>query len=394
MIQEEIDRLYDHFSSMVHFLNPIEGESETALGMNLAPYKDALDIIEQRGKFKHSELTNLLAEHPEAFDLFEQILQLSNFTTAQWTYMMFDLDKLNSSDITEVIEYLLLNLGQDDHLRDCFVKKKIIDSGGLPSPTEIQGRERILLVLKAKQEIARLSKNRDSAHLHSRLSTIRSVRERVSNYLLDTKALNSVLDGIQPRVYLTNKRKSADTKSAHGKYGSTILSTRLKDAGFKECGDLDICKQKMIRRGGTTQLVLSQDTEFCYCTEKQVESAANLGTSISSVSGSGKPLLKRFDFVLLHQGKPRVVIETNFYTTSGSKIGVNEKEYLSLYRYIKQNEKGLRFIWVTDGNHWLTSTGRKMFERLVPDFEDSLMNFGTFAEALDSIKKQMSEADN
>lgn len=87
MIQEEIDRLYDHFSSMVHFLNPIEGESETALGMNLAPYNDALDIIEQRGKFEHSELTNFLAEHPEAFDLFEQILQLSNFTTAQWTYI-------------------------------------------------------------------------------------------------------------------------------------------------------------------------------------------------------------------------------------------------------------------------------------------------------------------
>ena len=394
MIQEEIDRLYDRFSSMVHFLNPIEGESETALGMDLAPYKDALDIIEQRGKFEHSELTNLLAEHPEAFDLFEQILQLSNFTTAQWTYMMFDLDKLNSSDVTEVIEYLLLTLGQDDHLRDCFVKKKIIGSGGLLSPTEIQGKERILLALKGKQEIARLSKNRDSAHLHSRLSTIKSVRERVANYFLDAKGLNSVLEGVRPRVYLTNKRKAADTKSAHGKYGSTILSLRLKNAGFKECGYLDICTQKMIRRGGITQLVLSQDTEFCYCTEKQVESAANPGTSISSVSGSGKPLLKRFDFVLLHQGKPRVVIETNFYTTSGSKIGVNEKEYLSLYRYIKQNEKGLRFIWVTDGNHWLTSGGRRMFERLVPDFEDSLMNFGTFAEALDSIRKQMSEADD
>lgn len=394
MIQEEIDRLYDHFSSMVHFLNPIEGESETALGMNLAPYNDALDIIEQRGKFEHSELTNFLAEHPEAFDLFEQILQLSNFTTAQWTYMMFDLDRLNSSDITEVIEYLLLNLGQDDYLRDCFVKKKIIDSGSLPGPSEIQGKESILLVLKAKQEIARLSKNRDSAHLHNRLSTIKSVRERVANYLLDAKGLNSVLEGVRPRVYLTNKRKAADTKSAHGKYGSTILSKRLKDAGFMECGNLDICKQKMIQRRGVTQLVLSQDTEFCYCTEKQVESAANPGTSISSVSGSGKPLLKRFDFVLLHQGKPRVVIETNFYTTSGSKIGVNEKEYLSLYRYIKQNEKGLRFIWVTDGNHWLTSTGRRMFERLVPDFEDSLMNFGTFTEALDSIRKQMSKADD
>jgi SOS response regulatory protein OraA/RecX len=379
---------------MVHFLNPIEGESETAMGMNLTPYKDALDIIEQRGKFEHSELTNLLAEHPEAFDLFEQILQLSNFTTAQWTHMMFDLDKLNSSDITEVMEYLLLNLGQDDHLRDCFVKKKIIDSGGLPGPTEIQGRERILLVLKAKQEIARLSKNRDSAHLHSRLLTIKRVRERVANYLLDAKGLNSVLEGVRPRAYLTNKRKAADTKSAHGKYGSKILSTRLKDAKFKECGDLDICKQKMIRRRGTAQLVLSQDTEFCYCTEKQVESAANPGTSISSVSGSGKPLSKRFDFVLLYQGKPRVVIETNFYTTSGSKIGVNEKEYLSLQRYIKQNEKGLRFIWVTDGNYWLTSTGRRMFERLVPDFEDSLMNFGTLTENLRSIRKQMSKAED
>jgi len=394
LIQEEIDRLYNHFSSMVHFLNPIGGESETALGMNLVPYKDALDIIEQKGKFEHGELTNLLAEHPETFDLFEQILQLSNFTTAQWTFMMFDLDKLNSSDITEVTEYLLLNLKQDDHLRDCFIKKKIIDSGGVPSPTEIQSRERTLFVLKAKQEIARMSKNRDSAHLHRRLSTSRSVRERVARYLLDVKALNCVLEGVRPRAYLTNKRKVADTKSAHGKYGSTILSTRLKEAGFKECGDLDICKQKMIQRRGTTQLMLSQDTEFCYCTEKQVESAANPGTSISSESGSGKPLSKRFDFVLLYQSKPRVVIETNFYTTSGSKIGVNEKEYLSLHRYIKQNEKGLRFIWVTDGNYWLTSTGRKTFEKLVPDFEDSLMNFGTLTEDLWSIRKQMSEAED
>ena len=95
----------------------------------------------------------------------------------------------------------------------------------------------------------------------------------------------------------------------------------------------------------------------------------------------------------MYRNKPYVVIETNIYTGSGSKIGVNEKEYKPLHENISLNEAPLRFIWVTDGNFWVTTSGKAAFERLQPTFGEDLMNYHILAKEIDSIKQQMVDYD-
>lgn len=62
---------------------------------------------------------------------------------------------------------------------------------------------------------------------------------------------------------------------------------------------------------------------------------------------------KRFDFVIK---RPKMIygIETNFYTSSGSKLNETARSYKTL----ALETKGLdyfRFVWVTDGKGWLSA---------------------------------------
>ncbi len=47
----------------------------------------------------------------------------------------------------------------------------------------------------------------------------------------------------------------------------------------------------------------------------------------------------------------------NFYSTEGTKISINEGEYIDLNTFIKDKFKDLEFYRITDGNYWLTSDG-------------------------------------
>ena len=70
---------------------------------------------------------------------------------------------------------------------------------------------------------------------------------------------------------------------------------------------------------------------------------------LSSISNKGETE-KRFDFVV--KGKEIVYgIETNFYTSSGSKLNETARSY----KTIALETKGLdyfRFVWFTDGRGW------------------------------------------
>jgi len=63
---------------------------------------------------------------------------------------------------------------------------------------------------------------------------------------------------------------------------------------------------------------------------------------------------RRFDFALFNQiTKKLFLIEVNFYSGGGSKLKATAGEYQYLYDFIKS--QGLEFIWITDGQGWLTA---------------------------------------
>jgi type II restriction enzyme len=66
---------------------------------------------------------------------------------------------------------------------------------------------------------------------------------------------------------------------------------------------------------------------------------------------------KRADFVIYKEGIPEIVVECNFYGTTGSKPIETANAYIDLQKQIK--DSGMEFIWVTDGFGW-----KKMFSSL------------------------------
>lgn len=59
---------------------------------------------------------------------------------------------------------------------------------------------------------------------------------------------------------------------------------------------------------------------------------------------------KRADFVIYHKNEPKMVIECNFYGSTGSKPIETANAYIDLEKKLK--EKNLVFVWITDGPAW------------------------------------------
>lgn len=112
-----------------------------------------------------------------------------------------------------------------------------------------------------------------------------------------------------------------------------------------------------------------------FCTEKYVD----------GVTKPKDKRLKKIDLIIFKDLLPKYLFEMNFYSTEGTKIGINQNEYIDLHNNIKHNFKGLEFYWITDGNYWLTSQGKKRFLNLLNYFE-TIYNINLFMENIYKFK--------
>ena len=71
---------------------------------------------------------------------------------------------------------------------------------------------------------------------------------------------------------------------------------------------------------------------------------------LSNISNRGKTE-KRFDFVM-KTNKNVYGIETNFYSSGGSKLNETARSYKEIAEESK-NIKGFEFVWFTDGKGWI-----------------------------------------
>lgn len=78
-----------------------------------------------------------------------------------------------------------------------------------------------------------------------------------------------------------------------------------------------------------------------------VEKTWNL--NLSSISNQGKAK-KRFDFVV-KKGETVYAVETNFYSSGGSKLNETARSYKTIALEAK-NIDGFAFVWFTDGQGW------------------------------------------
>lgn len=89
------------------------------------------------------------------------------------------------------------------------------------------------------------------------------------------------------------------------------------------------------------------DTYFKEMYLKDIERKWNL--DLSAMSGNNVSA-KRFDFVIKKENMV-YVIETNFYTSGGSKLNETARSYKMLAEEAKK-VVGVTFIWFTDGTGW------------------------------------------
>ena len=76
------------------------------------------------------------------------------------------------------------------------------------------------------------------------------------------------------------------------------------------------------------------------------------GVNLSAISNQGK-MEKRFDFVI-KTDKQIYVIETNFYSSGGSKLNETARSYKTLAQEVA-TINGVTFIWFTDGCGWTSA---------------------------------------
>lgn len=76
------------------------------------------------------------------------------------------------------------------------------------------------------------------------------------------------------------------------------------------------------------------------------------GLNLSSISNTGKTE-KRFDFVV-RKDNTVYGIETNFYSSSGSKLNETARSYKTIALEAKEIN-GFAFVWFTDGQGWLSA---------------------------------------
>lgn len=92
------------------------------------------------------------------------------------------------------------------------------------------------------------------------------------------------------------------------------------------------------------------------------------GIDLSALSNNGKSA-KRFDFVVKTNSMV-YGIETNFYTSGGSKLNETARSYKMIAEESK-NIEGFKFVWFTDGKGWISA--RKNLEETF-DVLDSMYN--------------------
>ena len=95
---------------------------------------------------------------------------------------------------------------------------------------------------------------------------------------------------------------------------------------------------------------------------KDIENKWNL--DLNEMSGNNTST-KRFDFVI-KTDKQVYVIETNFYSSGGSKLNETARSYKMLAQESKKVD-GVTFIWFTDGTGW--NSARKNLEETFNELE-------------------------
>lgn len=378
-MERYIEEYYD-FASKISFFEFIQNEFRKA-ELPVNEFEEELEQLMSNNKWNITELSNYVKKYPHSFVIFEQIFQLKRFTNAQIIHFVFDIDKLNSNNLNAIYEYMILNLKHDVEFRKIFLS--LIDKGlnydDFISNISKYDRKYLIAMFKfsVSKYVDKVVDRFDILERRIRKSEFEDFSIRFSNYLLDNLQLNETLITLNVKRFLLNKRIPIDTKSLHGNYPKIKITKLLENNGYMNIDSiLNKNSVHTLKHDLKQQISISLvGNERIFCTERYVDGIIKIKDN--------KP--KKFDLIIFRNYKPKYLFEMNFYTTAGTKIGINQGEYIDLNNYIQKNFDDFEFYWITDGNYWLTTDGKNRYLNLLQYFK-KIFNINTFEEHLKDFK--------
>jgi len=356
---------YLEFASNLSFFEFIQ-EEFYSVKFKVDKYKNEIEAIENLEKFSKANILSLLAKHPKVFDIFEQIFQLYRFTNTQLINFLFNIDVLNSVNKDKKIEYIISNLKVDKNFKTIFDSE--LDKNGISysEVNELNKQDKNLLIKILKESVVKFIDKaiKERKYIYKRIENNENTRERLADYLFYNLKIEEMIESIKIQPYLKYKKIPKDTKSIHGKFGTIKIKEILEKTGYINA---DKKLPKVLEENvKESEKYAEFKNKKIYATEKYIKDVFKKKTN--------KP--KRFDFILIDNLKITDAIETNFYSTSGTKIGINEDEYTDLNEEIKEKNPIINFIWVTDGNYWLKSDGEERYKRCLDKFgSNNILNY-------------------
>ncbi|HDD44244.1 MAG TPA: hypothetical protein ENG63_05220, partial [Candidatus Desulfofervidus auxilii] len=356
--------VYIDFASKVSFLEFIQEEFKHA-NVPVKELSQEISLLESRKQWNINDLSEYVKKYPRSFIIFQELFQLLRFTNAQLIHFVFDVVKLNSLNINAIYEYMILNLKYDLEFRKIYLKAINCRLKYDDFIAHVEQYDKRYLIATFKLAISKyidkIVKNFTILEKRIVKSEFEDFSIRFSNYLLNNLKLNETLKAINIEKYLQNKRIPLDTKSLHGNYPKIKIIKILENKGYKNIDSIlnktgiHILKHDLRQQIDLT--VLNNDKIFC--TERYVD----------KIIKTKDNKLKKFDLIIFSNYKPKYLFEMNFYSTAGTKIGINQNEYIDLNEYIKRNSYDFKFYWITDGNYWLTTQGKMRFLNLLNYFD-------------------------
>ena len=376
-----MEEKYISFASRISFFEfGAQNEYRPAM-VDTVALSETIDELQLKNNWNIDDLSDYVTRLPASFELFENLFRLERFSNAQLIHFLFDTTKLNSNNMSTVYEYLILNLKFDNNFREVFLDfisgelGKQITYEGIVSDKEKIPKELLVAYFKMVVNIYAIKADENTFYIENRIKVkqFNDLAIRLANYVINTLQLNQFLKAVRVRDYLEAKLIPVDTKAIHGNFLKDRVMKVLNRARIGNIDD-ELKKLKISRLPSDLGNAIP-DLRIGYCTEKYVENV--------NKPNNNKP--KKFDLVIIVDGKPKHLFEANFYTTEGTKIGINEGEYVALNNSIAKIGK-YSFHWITDGNYWLTKQGKERYLNLLERFSE-IYNANMFEEKLDSFMR-------
>ncbi len=374
------EEMYIDFASKISFLEFIQEEFRPA-NISINGLRKEISVLSSKKHWNITELSDYIKEYPKSFIIFEGIFQQLRFTNAQLIHFIFDIAKLNSRNVNSIYEYMILNLKHDVEFRELYLSllSPKLNYEELISQLEKLDKKYLIATFKiaVSKYIDKVVKNFKVLEHRVIKSEFEDFSIRFANYLLNNLKVNETLVTIDIEKFLQNKKIPIDTKGLHGKYAKLRVMRILEENGYTNVDHLLNQNNIYTLKDSMDELFAPVRAKRLYCTERYVEGIIK--------PKDNKP--KKFDLIIFRNNNPKYLFELNFYSTEGTKIGINQNEYIDINELINKRFPQYRFYWITEGNYWLTQQGKSRFINLLTHF-NQILNINTFAEKVDSLSSE------